>query len=85
MCSPDCVQCMNIHFNIILDPREEIKHLEKKLTWATRVYEYLMYDDYMAPGLYEPIVYVRYENALKEWYNQIRITNDLIKLRTVLL
>lgn len=85
MCSPDCVHCMNIHLNMIVNPIEEIKHLEKKLTWVTRVYEYLLYDDYLAPGLYEEIVYVRYENALKEWFNQICITNDLIKLRMALL
>ena len=85
ICSTDCVLCMNIHLNVIEDPKEEIKHLEKKLLWVTRVYEYLLYDDYLAPGLYEPIVYQRYEDALKLWYHQICITNDLIKLRMALL
>ena len=68
-----------------MNPKKEIKHLEKKLTWATRVYEYLLFDDQLEPGLYPPIVYERYENALKEWWEQICMTNDLIKLQLELL
>ena len=56
ICSTDCVPCITIHLNVIEDQKEEIQHLEKKLPWVTRVYEYLLYDDYLAPG-YEPIVY----------------------------